>query len=224
MTRVLIVGKTKMKSRRCIGALGVNDNKSYRLQTIIGDSFPSNTVFNLGQVWDIDFEKESGLAPPHTEDVRILSQRRVQTLSMSELTRFLLDCVTAPVVSPQKLFDGCLRFTLRRKALIYRYGRIPQRSTGFWRLDKALHKRLDDNGKVRYLYCEDDISCDYSDEDLVLDVPYVGCEAPLEKISRGTLLRFSLSGDYSAGKYYGYWLQLSGWFLDDSLPAEKKSN
>ncbi len=213
MIRVVIVGKTKMKSKRCIGALGLNDNKSYRLLTLTGDNLPSNTAFNLGQVWDIDFEKDSGLAPPHTEDVRILNERRVQTLSMPELTRFLLDRVTAPVVCPQQLFDDCLRFTPRRKALIYRYGRIPQRSTGFWRLDKALHKRLDDKGKVRYLYCKDDISCDFSDENLVLDVPYVGCETPPENIPLGSLLRFSLSGEYRAGKYNGYWLQLSGWFL-----------
>lgn len=78
---------------------------------------------------------------------------------------------------------------------------------------EALHISSDEKGKARYLYCNNDSSCDSSDEDLVLDVRYVGCDAPPVFIPAGALLRFSLSRKYRAAKYFGYWLQLSGWFL-----------
>ncbi len=202
-----------MKNLRCIGALGINDNKSYRLLTAEGNNFPANKSFNLGQVWDLDLRAKSNLTPPHTEDHRIIRQRLVRTLSMPELKQFLQDRVTAPIVAPRQLFDNCIRFTSQKKALVYLFGGKPQYSTGFWRLDKALHKRLDDYGRVRYFCCEDDSSCDFGDQDLRLDVSYVGCDDPIEFIPRETLLRFSLSREFSAGNYYGYWLQLSGWFL-----------
>ena len=213
MTTVVIVGKTKMRQKRCIGALGVNENRSYRLLTSSGQNFPKNTEFNLGQVWDLDLQEVSNHTPPHIEDIRILGQRLTRTLSMPQLREFLGNRVAAPVVSPKKLFGRRIRFTTRKKALVYRYGSVPQHSTGFWRLKKELHKRIDDDGRVRYLYCKDDTSCDFSDEDLVLDVGFVGCEVPRENIPRGTLLRFSLSREHRAGKYNGFWLQLSGWFL-----------
>lgn len=213
MARVVIVGKTRMKSLRCIGALGTNDNRSYRLLTAEGRNFPANTAFNLGQVWDLDIEPESNLSQPHTEDARVLRQRLVRRLSPPQVKQFLLDRVTAPIVAPYQLFDRCVRFTVRKKALVFRYGRRPQYSTGFWRLENALHLRHDERGRIRYLYCQDDQSCDYVDPDLVLDVQYVGCEPSLAFLPRHTLLRFSLSREYRAGKYVGFWLQLSGWFL-----------
>lgn len=213
MTRVVIVGKTIMKSQRCIGALGSDDSKSYRLLSSTGRNFPANTEFSLGQVWDVDLRAESNLICPHTENHRVIRQQHVRTLSMQELTEFVQDRICAPTVTPKQLFDGCMRFTSQSKALIYRYGTRPKYSTGFWRFDKTLYRRNNENEKVRYLYCVDDVSCDFGDEDLHLDVPYVGCDDPPEFIPSGTLLRFSLSGEYRAGKYIGFWLQLSGWFL-----------
>lgn len=215
MTKVLIVGKTKMGNGVCLGGIVLANCRSVRLLPQTGHSHPENTSLNVGEIWDLELQEipKSELTAPHTEDVRVIRESQVKTLSMRKLKNRILRITDAPLVYPKQLFDNCLRFTTLRKALVYRYGSSPKYSTGFWRFDKALHKRYDDNGKVRYLYCKDDISCDYSDEDLVLDVPYVGCDAPLESIPHGTLLRFSLSREYRAGKYNGFWLQLSGWFL-----------
>lgn len=213
MTRVVIVGKTKMGNLRCIGALGEIDNRSYRLLTADGNNFPANTTFNLGQVWDLDLRSESHLTPPHTEDHRVIRQRLVRTLSAPQLKRFIEDRVNAPILAPRQLFDTSIRFTTQKKALVYLYGSRPQYSTGFWRLKRALRLRRDERNRDRYLYCQDDQSCDYSDPDLVLDVQYVGCEPSVRVLPRHTLLRFSLSREYRAGPYIGFWLQLSGWFL-----------
>ncbi len=213
MTRVLIVGKTIMKNQRCVGALGLNNNRSYRLLSAQGYNFPANTDFNIGQIWDLDLKAETRVKPPHTEDHRILRQRLVRTLSSPQIRRFLEDRVNAPYVLPPQLFDNGIRFTSRKKALVFQYGKVPPYSTGFWKFRRALHISSDEKGKARYLYCNNDSSCDSSDEDLVLDVRYVGCDAPPVFIPAGALLRFSLSRKYRAAKYFGYWLQLSGWFL-----------
>ena len=208
MTRVVIVGKTKMQSQRCIGALGENDGRSFRLLTSTGNNFPVNTEFNLGQVWDLDLQEVSDHTPPHTEDICILSQRLVQTLSMPRLNDFILSRVDAPVVSPQELFEGKLNFRQNKKAFIRRRNKGLNYSTGFWRFRKTIHL-CHDYGKLRYAYCNIDTSCDLNDDDLILDVPYVGCESPISKIPAGTLLRFSLAR-WENNPYY---LMLSGWFL-----------
>lgn len=215
MPKVLIVGKTKMGSGVCLGGIVLTSCRSVRLLPKIGKTHAKSTPFKLGEIWNLELQDipESELSLPHTEDVRVISKDYVKKLSGRKLRDRILRITDAPLVYPDQLFEGCIQFTDLRKALVYLYGAKPKYSTGFWRLDKALHKRFDDYGKVRYLYCKDDRSCDVVDQDLVLDVPYKGCESPIEIIPRETLLRFSLTREYRAKKYVGFWLQLSGWFL-----------
>ena len=215
MPKVLIVGKTRMGSGICLGGIQLTNSRSVRLLPKTGYTHAKNTSFNLGEIWDLELQEvpESDTITPHTEDVRVIRKAQVKTLSRRKLRDRILRITDAPLVYPKQLFDDCIRFTTQRKALVYRYGSKPQYSTGFWRFNKVLHKRLDERGRVRYLYCKDDSSCDFIDQDLVLDVPYVGCGDPVESIPRDTLLRFSLSREYKAGNYNGFWLQLSGWFL-----------
>ena len=215
MPKVLIVGKTRMGSGICIGGIVLVNDRSVRLRLESGHSHDKNAPFNLGEIWDLklkDLPKRE-VAAPHTEDVQVISKDYVKKLSRRKLRDRILRITDAPLICPDQLFDNCMRFTRQRKALVYLNGSKPQYSTGFWRLDKALHKCHADRRKVRYLYCTNTVSCDFGDQDLVLNVPYVGCDAPIENIPRDTLLRFSLSREYKAGKYNGYWLQLSGWFL-----------
>ncbi len=48
------------------------------------------------------------------------------------------------------------------------------------------------------------------------DVPYQGLAEPLEVIPAGTILRFSLTRRFPRNEQNeAYWLQLSGWFLDE---------
>lgn len=215
LPKVLIVGKTRMGPGLCLGGIILVNSRSVRLVPLTGYSHPKNTPFNLGEIWDLELQEipNGERTAPHNEDVRIIRKSYVKTLSRRKLRDRIDRIVDAPQIRPLQLFDNCIRFTAQRKALVYLNGSKPNYSTGFWRLDKALHKCLDDAGRVRYLYCRDDGRCDYSDIDLVLDVPYVGCDIPAEIIPRDTLLRFSLSREHRAGRYIGFWLQLSGWFL-----------
>ncbi len=215
MPKVLIVGKTNMGQGICLGGIVLTSCRSVRLLPETGYAHAKSTPVQLGEIWNLELQEvqRHERTAPHSEDVRVIRKSKVKALSMRKLKHRILRIFDVPLVYPKQLFDNSIRFTAQRKALVYLYGRRPQHSTGFWRLDKALHKRLDADGKVRYLYCENDSSCDFSDQDLILDVPYVGCEAPIEIIPRETLLRFSLTREYRAGKYIGFWLQLSGWFL-----------
>ncbi len=215
MPKVLIVGKTRMGSGICLGGIVLTSCRSVRLMPRTGYTHAKSTPFKLGEIWNLELQEvpKRELTAPHNEDVRVIRKSKVKTLSSRKLKNRILRIFDVPLIYPKQLFDSSIRFTAQRKALVYLYGRRPRRSTGFWRLNKALHKRFDADGKVRYLYCEDDSGCAFSDQDLVLDVPYVGCDAPIETIPRDTLLRFSLSREYRAGKYIGFWLQLSGWFL-----------
>ena len=211
MTRILIVGKTKMDGLRCVGALGVDDNKSYRLLTSDGKNFPANTEFNLGQIWDVELRAEPGLTPPHTEDHRTNRQQLKRTLSMAQLADYLQDRITAPIVVPRQLFDGKLRVAQNKKAFIWPESKGLRHSTGFWRFRKKLHKYRDNYGRVRFVYCDNDTSCDLDDDDLELDVPYVGCEPAIDEIPAGALLRFSLARWEGKPCY----LMLSGWFIKE---------
>ena len=209
MARVVIVGKTKMNHLRCIGALGLEDMEPYRLLTSVGDNFPANTEFKLGQIWDLDLRPDSNVTRPHTEDVRILKQQFVQTLSAIELRDFIQKRVNAPVVYPCQLFDGRLKFSQAKRAFIWPGNRSVGYSTGFWRFDRALHLCRDEKGDPRYLYCDDDVSCNFNDDDLKLDTKFVGCEPTLDVIPAGTVLRYSLARWEGRPCY----LMLSGWFV-----------
>lgn len=217
MPKVLIVGKTKMGKGICIGGIVLVNDRSVRLlPPENGYSLPRDTQFDIGEIWNLEWQElpSSELTPPHTEDVRVISQEFVKELRGRKLRDRILRITDAPLISPDQLFDNCILPTRQRKAYVDLYGSRPQYSTGFWRLDKALHRRLDEGGGVRYLYCRDDMPCDFNDQDLVFDIPYVGkYNALLEIIPRDTLLRFSLSREWEAGRYVGFWLQLSGWFL-----------
>ena len=215
MPKVLIVGKTRMRSGVCLGGIVLTNCRSVRLLPQTGYSHPKNTPYNVGEIWDLELQEipQCELTAPHTEDVRIIPKSHVKSLSMRKLKNRIHRIADAPLVNPKQLFDDCIRFTAQKKALVYRHGNIPQYSTGFWRFDQALHRHHDESGKERYLYCRNGITCDFSDQDLVLDVQYVGRGAPIESIPPDTLMRFSLSREFRAGKYNGFWLQLSGWFL-----------
>ena len=200
MTEVLIVGKTKMWDKVCIGGLVLPDCRSVRLLTETGDHHAWSTRYNLREVWKLDLEEvpESDKTPPHTENVRIARIDGLRcTMSQTEIKRAIVDCFEIPTVRERELFGGLLDYRKNGKARILNSG-IPNYSTGFWRLRRSLWFQ---NESKRYRYTVGNS----------LDVKYVGLEKPLRHLPEGTILRFSLSSWFDRDP--GYWLQLSGWFL-----------
>ncbi len=211
MPKVLIVGKTKMGSGVCLGGIVLTNCRSVRLLPQTGYSHPKNTPFKVGDIWDLELKEISQweLTAPHTEDVRVIRKSHDRTLSMHKLKDRILRIADAPLVQPSEVFCGFLQFNQHKRGRIVPKHGVPVFSTGFWRFERALHKRQDDYGNTRYIYCNSDKCRGFDDADLTLDVKYVGCADPIDVIPPGAILRFSLSHFYKDG----FWLQLSGWFL-----------
>ena len=205
MSEVLIVAKTKMKDRRCVGGLDLDNGRSLRLLTQNGNNQPLRTRYEVGDIWELrykDIQREK-LNPPHTEDVRVIRQLFGYNLPMPDLIDTILHYCDVPEVQPRELFGGLIQFAKTKRGRIMARGEMPQFSTGFWQLNEDLHLRETvRDGKARHYY---------RTLRSAFEVRYVGVEPPRESLPAKTLLRFSLSRWFAANP--GHWLQLSGWFI-----------
>ena len=217
MSEILIVGKTIKGNKKCVGGLDLSTGRGVRLLNAKGEDQPSNTPFEVGGIWKLQWQELSRaeVSAPHTEDIRVVESQFKEQLTSSEQIVEIERCYDIPVVHPHELFDERLTFTSSKRAYISPSGSIPTYSTGFWRFDRGLYKCVNQYRKIRYAYCDDDSSCDLDDDDMELDVSFVGCADPIHWIPAGVILRFSLSGWYRVPRTNtaGFWLQLSGWFL-----------
>ena len=205
MSEVLIVAKTQMKDRLCVGGLELDDGRSLRLLTHRGNNQPSSTKYSVGDVWELRFKdlRADKLKPPHTEDVRVIRHLFGYKMPMPDLIDTIAQYIDVSTVQPQELFGGLLQITKSKRARILRSGELPQSSTGFWRLkEDLLLREIIREGKVRQYYLASQSA---------FEVRYVGAETSRDILPAKSLLRFSLSRWFDENP--GYWLQLSGWFI-----------
>lgn len=203
--KVLIVGKTRMQNSACIGGLLLNDNKSVRLLQQNESNYPKDTDFEIGQVWNIEFNPRSTVIPPHIED--ILVNRKTFVRDVPRLREFLSGRIRPWTGSPDDLFDRRIRATSNEGGYISESTGIPVCSTGFWIPDQTLVQNRSGN-KIRYRY---------PGVSSVREMTYVGFADPIESIPSGTLVRVSLARWWrppDADKTFEFrcYLQLSGWF------------
>ncbi|MBA7518862.1 hypothetical protein ES705_10936 [subsurface metagenome] len=205
MTQIIIVSKTHMSNAACIGALAIN-GRFLRLLDEDGYNQPTDTDFEVRQVWKIEFEEREQTTPPHVEDVLITSKKRKGTLK-NEITMLqIVERFNAPIWrgSPDVIFDGKLQWTDSGSGYIPENGEIPERSVGFWISDKNLIKRIFYE-KTRY---------NYPNINGWRSLPYVGYSQAVESIPTGTLVRVSLARwwDRDGETEKRCSLQLSGWY------------
>ena len=206
MAQVLIVAKTKMKMGICLGGLVSGSYRSIRPLPAQGYNHPQNKRIHVGEIWDLTLKEmpKREVAPPHTEDVRIIQEQYLRTVPASQLKAVLLKRVKAPFVHPSALFDGLIQFTYKQRGYVSPADGLPGYSTGFWRFNQPLHK-YEDDGEARYLYFDDGAR--------ILDVKHKGFDEPPGTIPPGALLRFSLARGFPDDLQKRCYLQLSGWFL-----------
>jgi len=214
MERVLIVARTRMGSGVCVGGLALDTNRSVRLLTREATLQPRLTEFQVGQIWEVDFRKVAHVESPHVEDVTVFSKRLLEKVdSMRETLMPLIHPWTG---GPESLFDGMLTID-RARCYVSRSGPIPQRSTGYWLLDRPLvfDKEHVDKTQIKHNYL-----MEYKENvggrtyTRTLTIPFVGYALPIDKIPAGTLARVSLARWFapaSVGEERCY-LQLSGWY------------
>ena len=215
MERVLIVARTRMGSGGvCVGGFALDSKRSVRLLTRDAKPQPRLTEFQIGQIWKVDFRKVANAEPPHVEDVTVFSKHLLEEVdSMHETLMSLIQPWTG---GPESLFDGMLTID-RTRCYVSKSGLMPQRSTGYWVLDRPLifDKEHVDKTKISHLYLmeykENARGSTYS---RMLTIPFVGYQKPVDEIPEGTLLRVSLARWWLASNApeERCYLQLSGWY------------
>ena len=89
MSKVLIVSRTRMKGKHCVGGLELDTRRSLRLLTEKGHNQDSDCEYKVGQIWDCSFN-QIVIEKPHTEDVFLLREKFVKTYSGS-LSKLIKD-------------------------------------------------------------------------------------------------------------------------------------
>ena len=208
MERVLIVARTHMKNGACIGGLVLSTNRSVRLLSQDGSNLQTSTTFNVGEVWELEFNKPDRIESPHIEDVFVTGQRLIG--KQSNLREALMQRVRPWRGSPEQLYDGLLVIKCTT-GYVCRSNGVPNCSTGYWLPDKQL-TLVYRGDKLYYKYPFGD-EADWYNE--ALAIKYVGYADPIPRIPAHTLVRVSLARWFrpqgvSESKCY---LQISGWYL-----------
>jgi ATP-dependent DNA helicase RecQ len=204
---VLIVSKTHMSSAACVGGLVLSNNRYVRLLNPGNYNQPTDTDFEVGDIYELTFTDRTNIHPPHIEDVIISSKtfvRRVDNMPNFLTQRNIIDWNG----HINNLFGGLLSWTNSGTGYIPLAGQMPIKSVGFWIADKDLIRVSFENNKVRFRYPN---GTNYR------NISYVGYQDTLATIPAGTILRVSLSrifppenSEITAPR--GYYLQLSGWY------------
>jgi hypothetical protein len=198
--RVLIVAKTRMYETVCVGAI-TTEGISRRLLTAEGENQPFDTPYQVGDVWEIEYELPDTmiLEAPHIEDIFVTDHTH-------EKSNVPMVSTLAKIIKPwhgdvTQLFGGFLQFNKKGTAYIERVTGIPDRSTWFWKLDQPLIY------EDEYYY--------YQNKAIKFKVKYVGFNNPLSRLEANTLLRVSVARwhrFFDSDDPERCYMQLSGWY------------
>lgn len=203
---VLIVSKTHMSNSACVGGLVLSNNRYVRLLNANGYNQPTDTDFEVGDIYDLTFTNRANIHPPHIEDVIVSAKtflRRADAMPTLLRQRNVINWNG----HINNLFGGLLNWTGSGTGYIPLGGQMPDKSVGFWVADRDLIRVTFEN-KVRFRYPN---GANYR------NISYVGYQETIPTIEAGTILRVSLSrifppenSEITAPR--GYYLQLSGWY------------
>jgi len=207
--KVLIVSKTIYSNGFCVGGLTLETKINIRLKTLDGVNQKSSTDFEIGQLWDIEFNLKMDCILPHSEDVFVIKQKKIGF--EENLKEYLLSNTNYWRGGRTEIFDRTMSYDKKGKGFLQR-GYVPNNSVGFWSLPFDISLVIDssyDDGKTKYRY----ESCEESGN---INLPYKGCEEPLKVIPSGTLVRMSLARwkDFNNTGQDRCYLQISGWYLN----------
>jgi hypothetical protein len=201
VNRVLVVSKTRMRGGHvCVGGHDLDEGMhSLRLLRPDGTNMPADTSFEIGQVWELDYQPAPDAHPPHVEDVHVDPHGARHVDTVEPLVPFLRKRVT---VWRRVLFEGTLLRTDSGTGYVPAGGPFPSCSTGYWLPEQP----LEFDGDRRYVFRADGGR---------RRIRYVGVIEPAERIEPGTLVRVSLARPWSPPNApAGLYLQISGWYAE----------
>jgi ATP-dependent DNA helicase RecQ len=203
--KVLIVAKTRMGGRACIGAITFAGQSVRLIAPDAAANERANMEYQVGEVWEVETVVANDILPPHTENVIV--QHKVRLAPMAGMIPFIQQHMPPKTGGVDVLYDGLLQAREMGAMYISQKSGIPSYSTMFWQPDKPLQR--DNEGKrIRYRYPTADGG---------RTLTFVGFQEPIAEIPARTLLRVSLAHwwqpeGWSVEEPRCY-VQLSGWFL-----------
>jgi len=219
--KVLIVSRTVVERKRCIGAL-VRTNDGYQSLRLMdarilptGTFWAESAPFRIGELWEIEQGPAASIRQPHNEDILVYEYTLVNSSftdlqRLDEWLRSHFHKIDPPCMwegTPESLFGGKLQSTRKYNGRGFvTKANLPEVSTGFWIPDQPLKKVLYEE-KASYLYNNG------LQKVRVGKLKYIGEPEPPDQIPAGTLVRVSLSRWIEFPPYpEACWLMLSGWY------------
>jgi len=197
---VLILSKTHIGANACVGGIVLENLQPIRLHNDINSYQPGNTEFEIGQIWNIEFNNRPDTAP-HVEDVIILSKKIIS--ENNNIKNIILDRCIVWRGGPESLFNGMIKWTGNGSGYI-NDADIPPNSVGFWINDKDL--RFENS-----YYSYPPLTRFHTGKRL----SYVGFTEAIGVIPAGSLIRVSLAKWWKPkdiAMENRCYLQLSGWY------------
>lgn len=105
---VLILSKTRMKGRYCVGGIITDNGRYVRLLTQECENQSENTNFEIKQIYTIKFENRPSVLPPHIEDV-VVSSLTLKGVFDYKVYDYITQLGIKVWKSPDELFEGKIK-------------------------------------------------------------------------------------------------------------------
>ena len=102
-----------MKSNECVGGI-LGNGEFVRLLDSNGSNQPIDCDFEIGQIWEIEYQKRNNCTAPHVEDILITSKTfNQETATNSSIATWIESNFNDRIWrgSPDILFDGLIQWT-----------------------------------------------------------------------------------------------------------------
>lgn len=202
---ILVISKTHKGKSACVGGILLKSYESVRLLNPGNWDQYGDTELNVGDIWDVDFDRRMDLTPPHIEDIIIKGKKflRKEPNLPEFITKHKIKVYHG---SPNEILGDCLKWSHDGSGYLHDKNNVPSNSVGFWVSDKDLTY----DGKY-YVYPKTGLFIPSR------RLPYVGYQKAIETINAGTIIRYSLARwwkpkDASPDTIEKCFLQLSGWY------------
>ncbi len=107
---ILITSKTHKGKAACVGGLVISNNRFVRLLNPGNWDQYADTDFDIGDVWNINFQDGTDAEPPHIEDVIIQSKDYIREIE--NVSEFIINSgITIYRGAPNQIFNGRLGWT-----------------------------------------------------------------------------------------------------------------
>ena len=126
LPEILIVSRTVMGARICIGGYDVGTNRSLRLSAPGSNSQPADSPLQIGQVWEMRYTMRNS-APPFVEDADAVALRYVRDDSVEAFVDHALVIADGDTGS---LYNGMLHWKVIRLISSRQHRRRLARSFG----------------------------------------------------------------------------------------------